>query len=292
MSSYRPTMARDLDALRRRLLDTSRCVDYLFAMAVGLVPVALSWLLGVGWSVSYGEHSYTGYMESHWPLFVVLLPFVLFAFREVMSRLLEPRGATHQYPPVISLMSRAGKAEMTVFWDTVASKHSLLFAAIGALAITAVDMKEVLFYYIEHWLQAGTSEAPREKDWAFFFVTGHVSPASNLLFVFVAYAVQALVFVIGIWLLCMFANHNRYFLRSIYRRRRDLGVAQDTHIVAHLRAADHCFGFGNAYQAFNTQVFCLFVGGILMLASRYPNTDPSVATEVYVDRRLASVASR
>ena len=287
--SSKPAKTTTVDALRRRLLDGSRRGDYLLAFAFACVPVALSWFLGIGWSVLHGEDCYTGYLRSQWRSFVVIVPLTLFAFREVMARLLEPRGDCH-YPPVIGLMSKsAQEGEMASFWETVASRRSLVFAAIAALAITAVDVRETLSYYVQHWTQTDALLDPREKNWGVFFVTGRISPALNLPFVLLAYSVQALVLLLAIWLVCLFANHNRYFLRSIYRRRLAGNAPRDNNIIVNLRSGDACFGFIGAHRAFNTQVFCLVIGGMVMLVSRYPNTRPSVTAEAYAFiERLAS----
>ena len=268
-----------VDRLRHRMLDRSRRGDYLLAFAVACVPVAHSLFLGVGFSARHADDTYKGYLESQWLLFVLILPLTLYVFRAIMSRLLDPDFES-DWPPVVGLLHSRQSDEVTRFRNVVASKSSLLFAAVAALAISALDVAEVLCVYVEYWTQPEAAVDPREKDWAYFFVTGRVSPASNLGFIFLAYAVQALVFLLAIWLVCLFAKHNLYFLTSIYGRQRDGRAARDSSIVMNLRHRDRCFGFHDAYRAFNTQVYCLVIAGVVMLVSRYPNTGPNVASEV------------
>ena len=330
-------LSKSLAAVKDRLLDGSRRVDYAIAFLIGVTPIGLAPIVGVESSLPFEGDVYDGYHHRvNWMSFCVTLPAVLWAFRWITSRI-GGRGesstsSSGNCPPVVKLMqgykSRPKKKDdadavvaklKKVFDDRVFGTGGFAFAAVASLLISIVDVGTVGLAYHCAWRRSDWDAAAieaacgiAEKGWSTMFLTGKVGDVGfheNLLFVFVAYLVQACVILVGLWMLVIMFRHNSFFVNRIYRKSRDEAGAdegrherfrffikrivcrgdeagaewprdEDERIVIDLKDPERCFGFRPAFRAFNTQVITLLAGGLVMLVSRYLNVDAEHATAI------------
>ena len=281
------------EAARNRLLDRSRRarVDYAIAFLIGVTPVMLAPVVGVESSLAYGDGIYHGYHHRiNWMSFCVILPATLFAFRWITSRIGWRSSSPHAGcpPPIVKLMQGCKTSPETkvekltrVFKKNVFGTNSFAAATLVTILISILDARVVGLAYRCASMRSGWSEAEVEaecaiveKGWSTMFLTGTAGFYPNLLFVFVAYLVQACAILMGIWLLVIMCRHNWYFMKCIYRRTRDGKDGSrggDAAIFLAVDDPETCFGFRPAFRAFNTQVTALLAGGLVMLVSRYLN---------------------
>ena len=304
-------LSRSLAAVKDRLLDRSQRIDYAFAFLIGVTPIGLAPIVGVESSLPFEGGVYDGYHHRvNWMSFCVILPVVLWAFRWITSRI-GGRGESSSFssddcPPVVTLMrgykppSKGAKDDANAmlkkaFDDHVFGTKGFAFAAIATLLISIADVWRVGLAYRCAWIRSDWTQAAietecriAEKGWSTMFLTGMAETAGfyeNLLFVFVAYLVQACAVLVALWMLVIMCLHNWYFMNRIYRRTRDekkagaTGLSKDL-IVIDLKDPERCFGFRPAFRAFNTQVITLLVGGLVMLVSRYVNVDAAHAIAI------------
>ena len=328
-------LRRSLAAVKDRLLDGSRRVDYAIAFLIGATPIGLAPIVGVESSLDFRGDVYDGYHHrANWMSFCVTLPLVLLAFRWITSRI-GGRGESSDCPPVVTLMRGYKKhkkprpkedanananAVVTklkkVFDDHVFGTGGFAFAAAATLLISVMDVRVVGLAYHCAWRRSDWAPAAveaacgiTEKGWSTMFLTEAAGFHANLLFVFVAYLVQACVILVGLWMLVIMFRHNSFFVNRIYRRSRDEAGAderrrerfrffikrivcrgdetgaelprdEDERIVIDLKDPERCFGFRPAFRAFNTQVVTLLAGGLVMLVSRYLNVDAAHANAI------------
>ena len=290
--SLRKRPLKLFEAARNRLLDRSRRahVDYAIAFLIGVTPVMLAPVVGVESSLAYGDGFYHGYHHRiNWMSFCVILPAILFAFRWITSRIGWQSSSHAERPPIVGLMQGCKTSPETtieeeltdVFKENVFGTNSFAAATLVTILISILDARVVGLAYRCASMRSGWSPAEVEaecaiveKGWSTMFLTGTAGFYSNLLFVFVAYLVQACAILMGIWLLVIMCRHNWYFMKCIYRRTRDgddVGGVGDAVIVLAVDDPETCFGFRPAFRAFNTQVTALLAGGLVMLVSRYLN---------------------
>lgn len=281
-----------LEATKERLLDRSRRarVDYAIAFLIGVTPIMLAPVVGVESSLAYGDGIYHGYHHRiNWMSFCVILPAILFAFRWTTSRIGWQSSSHAECPPIVELMQdyktspeTKGEELTRVFKENVFGTNSFAAATLVTILISILDARVVGLAYRCASMRSGWSEAEVEaecaiveKGWSTMFLTGDTAGFyPNLLFVFVAYLVQACAILMGIWLLVIMCRHNWYFMKCIYRRTRDGKDGSQGGDAAIFLAVDDpetCFGFRPAFRAFNTQVTALLAGGLVMLVSRYLN---------------------
>lgn len=295
-----------LEAAKVRLLDRSRRVDYAIAFLIGVTPIMLAPVIGVESSLSYGDGIYDGYHHrTNWMSFCVILPAVLFAFRWITSRIGWRSSSSHaECPPIVRLTqgyktsSKTTKIEelTNVFKENVFGTNSFAGATLVTILLSILDARVVGLAYRCAWMRSDWRAAEIEarcaiveKGWSTMFLTEEVSFYPNMLFVFVAYLVQACAILMGIWLLVIMCRHNCYFMKCIYRRtemekprkdRNENGRARDAAIVLAVDDPETCFGFRPAFRAFNTQVTALLAGGLVMLVSRYLNVGAAHANAI------------
>ena len=278
-----------LEAAKEKLLDSSRHVDYAIAFLIGVTPIMLAPVVGVESSLAYGDGIYHGYHHRiNWMSFCVILPAILFAFRWITSRIGWQSSSHAACPPIVELMQgfktspeTKGEELTRVFKENVFGTNSFAAATLVTILISILDARVVGLAYRCASMRSGWSEAEVEaecaiveKGWSTMFLTDTAGFYPNLLFVFVAYLVQACAILMGIWLLVIMCRHNWYFMKCIYRRTRDgKDGSQGGYATIFLAVDDPetCFGFRPAFRAFNTQVTALLAGGLVMLVSRYLN---------------------
>ena len=253
-----------------RVLDPSRKLDYAFAAMIGTAPSAVALLAGNHRSLPYQDLIYQGFWEDPaWVTYIGFVPLALFLFRWAMARI-APIGSPdlpEELPGVVELVrSDAGRrATYVALRDRILWPGNLVVTALLIATFSVVDVRNALGVYL-----AGLpSDYAGEQDWAIMFVTGHVDKWANAAQLSVAYAAQFVILSIPVLFLVLMIQHNLFFLKRVYQRRRVPPSEAENYVVVDLEDPDFCFGFRKANAAFNVQVSCLYLAGLILIFSRH-----------------------
>jgi len=146
----------------------------------------------------------------------------------------------------------------------LSSPSVILTILLLTLVVHLLDMSGLIKIYLHD-----SSVPMGEHDWSVMYLTGTVSKAENLIFVFFACVVQFVAFFIRIAVIILLFAHNLFFLSRIYLRSRASAEIEDSYIVIDPLDVDRCFGMRPANDAFNTQIWILTLFGASGLLSRY-----------------------
>ena len=280
MKSDRPVRSPGVSHVLIRLLDRSKHLDYLIAALFAALPVVLSVAMGLFFSgeIHVSESNcfgvvrqwhFSGYDDSpnFWTL-VLILPLLLFAIRWAMARIapVYQTWPPAEQPAILGLLkTQTGKK---VVYETLRSwllsPRIVVAAVLGTLLVHVIDMRGFL---IDDYILGFIGD--RENfGWRTFHLTGEMGRLQNLAFVVSAYAVQFAVVFLAFLAGFLLLVHNLFFLRQIYQRRWVPDGQEENYFEIDLGDEDRCFGFREANSAFNTQIFLLMAGGIMMLVSR------------------------
>jgi hypothetical protein len=251
-----------LGALSDRLLNGTDRSTYLLLALWGAAPIGVALLTGTAWdaptagtpyAAACGIPAFLGYLSRpNWLSFPLLLPLGLFGLRFYAARLI---------------------GRMRGELDRIASSGRLFgLVLVGALILSVIDASDVLTH-----LFADTSAppvCPAEPDWSYFHLLGAAGASwrANLAMVGAAYSAQFVVFAMGILITAITFQHNRLFLRLIYRRARASGQrSPESSLVLRFDDPERRFGLSSLNRTFNLEITLLVVTGLFCLVSRYFN---------------------
>jgi hypothetical protein len=259
------------NSLRRllfRILDKSSWIDYFWLCLLATIPVVLAWHLDIHRNHEIDGTVYLGYWvkTNMWPM-VVMLPLLLFILRWLFGRMAPiSHPEMRQVPPLIKLLKspRAQREAYKEMRHYLSSPAVVLTILLLTLVVHFLDMSGLIKIYLFD------SPVPMgEHDWSVMYLTGTISKAENLLFVFFAYVMQFVAFCVRIAVIVLLFAHNLFFLSRIYLRSRVREEVEENFIVIDPLDVDRCFGMRAANDAFNTQIWILTFFGASGLLSRY-----------------------
>lgn len=268
----------ELSAFLARLINPAKKLDYLLALLIGTLPIAVAFAIGAATSIEAGAGAsadvgdqFKGYLEfANWWSLALLLPAALFALRWLIHRVAPVDSAwpPKREPPIIRLITHA--PSKPVVYDNlrrvIICKHNLLWILGIVTAVTLLDIWPVVAPYLN-------PEATARSDWtAMFTNAGQVSKAANATLLGVAYTAQYAITFIGVMAIILLLRHNVFFLKNVYQRRRVEHTPENELFHINLHDVNRCFGFRLANGAFNSQVIALMLGGLATLLSRYAYT--------------------
>lgn len=260
-----------LSQLTLALLDRSRKWDYVLLSAICLIPSLLALYMGIGSAVEVDGLIYVGWFEKYnfWP-FVVVQPLGLWLMRASFARVanIVPEVVPDPPPPLV-LLFRSNSSQQRPYElmrDWLSAPKVMGATLLVSLLIQVIDLSELFAVY-----QFNAPVRASELDWSVMYQAGVVSKAGNVLFCATAYFTQFLITTLGLWGVAFLAAHNLFFLDRIYQRSRVKAGHFIDHITLDLDDVNRCFGFRVANDGFNTQVFALVIGGVVILMSRFAN---------------------
>jgi hypothetical protein len=270
------------------IFNHKRRIDYVILCLYALAVVILSYKIGAFNPIYIGSDKYRGYMESfNWSLYFIQLPLALFILRMVARSLGSGGAYTHhcKNAPLVKLFSDNGSSTEIMRNDlarTLTAPSSLYkFMLIATIVINFLDIHEIISIYSDGMKGIVDPKTLREKDWTVIFVTGSSSINANLTLVMAAYIQQIMITFIGLTLIAVIFRHNMFFLKRIYQRIRSGSEAKSGEKAIDIEDPEHCFGFREAHPAFNIQISCLIISGLIILVSRLNNIDNAQASELY-----------
>jgi hypothetical protein len=287
-----------LGSISDRLLNGTDWVIYLLLALWGAAPIGVALLTGTAWDVSTAGTPYAalceapafrGYMmRPNWLAFPVLLPLALFGLRFYAARLIGRK------PPELPLLERfaAGPARERVrgALDRIGSDARLFLVVLAAaLLLSVIDVFNGLqFFFVD---RASPTVCPPLPDWTYVHLLGGVSRLENGVMVLVAYSAQFAVLFIGLMVAGITFQHNRLFLRLIYRRSRASEERDvSSSLVLRFDDPERRFGLGSLNRTFNLEITLLVVCGCFILVSRYFNVEGSTSPPTDVFLSILGVA--
>lgn len=270
-----------LGALSDRLLNGTDRSTYLLLALWGAAPIGVAVATGTAWdaptagtpyAAACGIPAFLGYLSRpNWLSFPLLLPLGLFGLRFYAGRLIG-RG-----PPELPLVARfpegPGRERVRGELDGIASSGKLFgLVLVGALMLSVIDAWDVLAHLFRD--PSASPVCPAEPDWSYFHVLGGAGASwrANVAMVGAAYSAQFVVFAMGLLITTITFQHNRLFLRLIYRRARSSGErSPESSIVLRFDDPERRFGLSSLNRTFNLEITLLVVSGLFCLVSRYFN---------------------
>jgi len=252
-----------------RALDPSRKRDYALAALIGVAPSTVAFLAGNHASIPHGDLVYQGFWEDPaWVTYIVFVPLALFLFRWGLSRIVPVSSPElpEERPGVVELVrsDRGRRATYAALRDRILWPGNLIVTAVLVAVFTVIDLRKAASVY----LYGLTPDSAVQQDWAVMFLTGQVDKWANAAQLGVAYAAQFVILSIPILFLVLMVQHNLFFLQRVYQRRRVPPAEAENYVVVDLEDPDFCFGFRRANAAFNVQVSCLYLAGLILIFTR------------------------
>lgn len=214
---------------------------------------------------------FSGYSSAyHWLSWPLLLPGILIIVRLVWQRVV-PRDLLTA--PVISLFPAAHQqqAASRLRHFTTGSRAVALLAVGLAIALSLLDAREQIGCAVG-LLWHDESCVPSEKDWSVMFMEPSHRASLNQILAhdLAAYTAQGAGIGLALLLFLLCLQHNAFFILSVYQRVRHCH-SSGPFIIVDFDDKAECFGFKDAFRAFNTQVWTLTVAGGVFLLSRWAN---------------------
>ena len=261
-----------------KLLDPRRRLDYSVAAAAGALPIVAALATGVAGNYTKGDVVVYGFLSKiNWILLSLFPAILLFALRRLAYRIapvIDEKPAA-DLPKIVTLVDTAKgrEAAYALLRRAILSPRLALTAAGISAAIDLADVAPVLYLYWKRLSGADLSaDLPLAygSDWTTMFLDGVTGPWQNLLVVVLAYSLQFWAVFAGVYFALLCLRHNIVFLDLIYQRRVHTGKRAER-IVIDLDDPERCFGFRRANQPLNTQISCVAIGALFMIASRFVN---------------------
>lgn len=274
--------ATDLSGGLIRLLDRRKRIDYLFAFAIGALPILCALLVGAAHTVEYScgddpVQTYKGYLDSpNWWTLAFLIPAMLYAFRWVVTKIApvhEPWPPSSA-PPILALVKdEPSKKEVYGrLRQKFLSKRNMTAALVAVVIVHVLDMWPIVTPFF--------SGEAQHLNWATMFLFQSSAPEAcnagelvtrneNIVLLIFAYAAQFSIVFLGTITIILMLRHNLFFLGNVYQRRWVPEGEGARFFQIDPKDVNRCFGFRVANEAFNTQVKGLMIAGLAMLVSRY-----------------------
>ena len=167
-------------------LDRTRTQDYWILFAIGTVPMALAWYLGVHDSYEVDGLVYIGYFDKHnfWTL-TLLNPAALWLLRREYGRIvtISPERLPEQPPAIIKLFQSVKDRESAYQMMRTYLSRPRVMGTVLALAamINILDTRELLGVYVQD-----NPVRQDELDWSVMYQFGLIEKWQNAGFVMVA----------------------------------------------------------------------------------------------------------
>jgi len=276
--------------LQRRGL-TGPPADYLWLAGLGSIPLALAWLTGALSDSAIASQSVLaavcqragaqvatiagyGSRPNWWPCFLVL-PLTLLVIRIVARRLfpLTNGDGETSHGLLLRIRGRDHAGALARLREVGMDPRNATGAVAIALAITVVDLWEVMSYYVAALQGHPLGVCPRELDWTVQFLSGEITPLVNASLVVAAYFCQFVLTALAMMLVALLLRHNLFYLRTIYMRHRAARHPDTQHIVLDFDDVERGFGLRALDATFNLQIGVLIIGGAVVMSSRLLNVN-------------------
>ncbi|MBD2606463.1 hypothetical protein H6G81_18485 [Scytonema hofmannii FACHB-248] len=264
-----------IERFHKRLLNSTKKIDYLFVFIIGVAPIFLSIILGI-WEpeiingVTYGGYKVQWNFHSH----TFVLPLSLFLLRFIGDKLFGVNVETddkkrEKRVPILTLFNN------NAIKDKIHNKLKKI--ALNPRIFLLVLFCDLIFHHFEKTLLSNDVIkilAYKNKE--------HKTIYSECVYTF-AHLGQFIIFFIALRAIFLLLFHNIFYLKLIYQKNRHLKhkIGDDLdpnyltrHIVLDFDDPNHRFGLKSITEIFNIQLFVLFSAGVFSLFSRFSGVKP------------------